>query len=74
LTPYLLKFGISLMLENRAKWLVSNNSYLPNLFSLAVGMILKFWNSTKENVIITKLLHSCIHLVFYTSEYLKEME
>jgi len=73
LTPYMLKFGISLFIENRAKWLTENNSYLPNLFSMAVGMILKFWNTTKENAIITKLLHSCIHLVFYMSEYLKEM-
>lgn len=36
-------------------------------------MILKFWNTGKESKIITKLLYICIHLVFYTSEYLKEM-
>lgn len=73
LTPYMLRFGISLMIENRTKWLTTDASYLPNLFSLAVGMILKFWNITKENKIITQLLSTCIHLIFYTSEYLKEM-
>lgn len=72
LRPDLLKFTVSLMLENRAKWLVSHPGYLPNLFSILVAMIVKFYNVSKESKVITKMLHACLHILFYCREYLTE--
>jgi hypothetical protein len=60
------------MLENRAKWLVSHPGYLPNLFSILVAMIVKFYNVSKESKVITKMLHACLHILFYCREYLTE--
>jgi hypothetical protein len=46
---------------------------MKNLFSLCTSMIVKFWNSGKEKKIIIELLTACLHLIFYTSDNLKEM-
>jgi hypothetical protein len=73
LSPYMLKFTISLLLENGASWLTSQPCYMKSLFGLCTSMMVKFWNTGKEKKVVKDLLTSCLHLIFYTSENLKEM-
>ena len=60
---------IKILIENRAKVLQISKSILPALFSMCLGMVIKFWNQS-ERKLVQRLLHSCMHIVFFLNEYI----
>lgn len=59
LNPYLLKFVIRTCIDNRSKLLQSSKTILPTLFSMALSMVVKFWNNN-ERLMIQRMLHACM--------------
>jgi hypothetical protein len=47
----LLKFVIRSCIDNRSKLLKASKTILPTLFSMALGMIVKFWNNNERLMI-----------------------
>lgn len=67
----MLKFIVSVMLENRVDMLTKSKTYLANVFSTLCGQIVKFWDQS-EMKIVKVIINSMLQVIFFTREYLEE--
>lgn len=70
LNPYLLKFMVRVLLENKVEWVNQSKTILPALFNLCVQYFIKFWDKSKTKV-AERMLHSCIQIASYCSEFVE---
>lgn len=69
LNPYLLKFVVKILIENRSKIVRESKTILPTLFSMCLATVVKFWNNS-ERKLVQRMLHSCMQIVFFVNEYI----
>jgi len=46
-----------------------SKTILPTLFSMCLGMVVKFWNNS-ERKMLQRMLHTCMQIIFFTNEYI----
>lgn len=69
--PYLLKFVTSMMLENRVDMLTESKTYLPQVFSIIMANIVKFWDNAEMRIV--KVLNtSAMQIIFFAREFLEK--